>query len=166
MERILAQAAWFLGMILVQILLLNNIYLFGLATPFLYIYAILVLDKNINHTTLMLIAFAMGLIIDIFSNTPGVNAAASVFFAFVRPGILRIFSPRDDFENFRPSICSLGPGPFIRYAMVSLLLHHTAVYLLEAFSFANIGYLSLRILCSTLLTLMLVIAIEFIRNRR
>ena len=166
MEKILIRIAWFVGLSLLQVMLLNNISLFGLATPLLYIYLILVLDKNVNRISLMLIAFALGFTIDIFSNTPGVNAAASVFLAFLRPSLLQMFSPRDEFENFEPGIHTLGIGPFVRYAFMSILLHHAAVFLLETFSFAHAGYLTLRILCSTLLTGMLVIAIDFIRHRR
>ena len=165
MERILTRMAWFLGLALVQVLLLNNIYLFGVATPFLYIYVILILDKGIDRTVLMLIAFALGLVIDIFCNTPGVNAAASVFLAFVRPELLRMFAPREEFENFEPGIHTFGVWAFMRYALVALLLHHAAVYFLEAFTFAHIGHLLLRILCSTLLTVMLVMSVEFIRHR-
>ena len=166
MERIFSRSAWLLGLALVQVLLLNNIYLFGLATPFLYIYLILVLDKNIDRTVLMLVAFALGLLVDVFCNTPGVNAAASVLLAFVRPQLLRMFAPREEFENFEPGIHTLGIWAFMRYVLVALLLHHAAVYFLEAFSFAHIGYLLLRILCSTLLTVMLVMSIEFIRHRQ
>ena len=166
MEKVLIRVAWFIGLVLLQVLLLNNISLFGLATPFLYIYLILILDKNINRISLMLIAFALGLTIDIFSNTPGVNAAASVFLAFIRPSLLQMFSPRDEFENFEPGIHTLGIGTFVRYVSIAILLHHTAVFLLEVFSFANIGYVALRILCSTLLTVMMVITIDFVRHHR
>ncbi|MBR5841537.1 MAG: rod shape-determining protein MreD [Bacteroidaceae bacterium] len=165
MERILTYAAWILGLTLVQVLVLNNIFLFGVATPFLYIYPILILNKHINHNILMLIAFAAGLLVDIFSNTPGVNAGAAVLIAYMRPGVLRMYAPREEFDDFEPSIHVLGPMPFLRYALTALLIHHAAVFLLEAFSLAHIGYLSLRIVCSTLLTTMLVMAIEFIRNR-
>ena len=166
MERIFSRSAWLLGLALVQVLLLNNIYLFGLATPFLYIYLILVLDKNIDRTVLMLVAFALGLLVDVFCNTPGVNAAASVLLAFVRPQLLRMFAPREEFENFEPGIHTLGIWAFMRYVLVALLLHHATVYFLEAFSFAHIGYLLARILCSTMLTMMLVMSIEFIRHRQ
>lgn len=166
MEKALIRVAWFIGLSLLQVLLLNNISLFGLATPLLYVYLVLILDKSISRISLMLIAFALGLTIDIFSNTPGVNAAASVFLAFIRPGLLQMFSPRDEYENFEPGIHTLGIGPFVRYTFISVLLHHAAVFLLEAFSFAHAGYLSLRIVCSTLLTVMVVVAIDFIRHRR
>lgn len=166
MERILSRIAWFVGLVLVQVLMLNNICLFGLATPFIYIYFLLVLDKDTDRNALMVMAFLLGLTVDVFSNTPGVNAGASVLVAFMRPGLLRLFSPRDEYENFEPGIYTLGIWAFVRYAIIMALLHHTALFLLESFSIADMGYLSLRILCSTLLTLMLVMAIEFVRHKR
>ena len=166
MERMLTRIAWFIGLVLVQSLLLNNICLFGLATPFVYIYFLLAMDRDADRNALMVTAFLLGLAVDVFSNTPGVNAGASVLVAFMRPGLLRLFSPRDEYENFEPGIYTLGIWAFVRYATIVTLLHHTALFLLEAFSFANIGYLSLRILCSTLLTVMLVMAIEFVRHKR
>ena len=166
MERILTRIAWFIGLALVQVLLFNHICLFGLATPFIYVYFLLTLDKDINRNALMITAFLLGLVVDIFSNTPGVNAGASVFIAFIRPGLLRLFSPRGEYENFEPGIYTLGMGAFMRYAIVALLLHHAALFFLEAFSLVNLGYLLLRILCSALLTMMLVMAIEFVRHKR
>ena len=166
MERLLTRIAWFVGLVLIQALLLNNMCLFGLATPFIYVYFLLVIDKDVDCNALMLIAFLLGLSVDIFSNTPGVNAGASVFIAFMRPGLLRLFSPREEYENFEPGIYTLGIWAFIRYAFVTILLHHTALYLLEAFAFANIGYLLMRSLCSALLTVLLVISIEFVRHKR
>lgn len=166
MERILTRIAWFVALALVQALLLNNISLFGLATPFIYVYFLLTLDKDTDHIALMVMAFALGLVIDIFSNTPGVNAGASVFVAFLRPSLLRLFSPRDEYDNFEPGIYTLAVGPFIRYAFVMVLLHHTALFFLEAFSLAHIEFLLLRIFCSTLLTIVLIMAIEFVRHKR
>lgn len=166
MEKTLTRIAWFVGLVLVQILLLNKIYLFGLATPFVYVYFILVLDKEVDKNALMLLAFVLGLVVDVFCNTPGVNAGASVLLAFSRERLLRLFMPREEFENFEPGIRSMGIWPFLRYAFLAVLLHHSALFLLEAFSFAHIGYLLLRILCSALLTVMLVMSIEFVRHRR
>ena len=166
MERLFSRIAWFVGLVLVQVLLLNNICLFGLATPFVYIYFLLAVDKDVDRNMLMLIAFLLGLSVDVFSNTPGVNAGASVLIAFMRPGLLRLFSPRDEYENFEPGIYTLGPWVFMRYALVTALLHHMVLFFLEAFSFVNLGYLSLRVLCSALLTTALVMAIEFVRHKR
>ena len=165
MEKILNRIVWFIGLLLVQILLFNKIYLFGLATPFIYVYFILVLDKEVDRNALMLQAFALGLMVDVFCNTPGVNAGASVLLAFTRARLLRMFMPREEYENFEPGIRTMGVWPFLRYAFVAVLLHHSALFMLEAFSLAHIGYLLLRVLCSTLLTVMLVMSIELVRQR-
>ena len=165
MEKILNRIVWFIGLLLVQILLFNEIYLFGLATPFIYVYFILVLDKEVDRNALMLQAFALGLMVDVFCNTPGVNAGASVLLAFTRARLLRMFMPREEYENFEPGIRTMGVWPFLRYAFVAVLLHHSALFMLEAFSLAHIGHLLLRVLCSTLLTVMLVMSIELVRQR-
>ena len=120
MERILNRIAWFVGLVLVQVLMLNNICLFGLATPFIYIYFLLVLDKDTDRNALMVMAFLLGLTVDVFSNTPGVTAGASVLVAFMRPGLLRLFSPRDEYENFEPGIYTLGVWAFVRYAIIGM----------------------------------------------
>ena len=113
----------------------------------------------------MLQAFALGLMVDVFCNTPGVNAGASVLLAFTRARLLRMFMPREEYENFEPGIRTMGVWPFLRYAFVAVLLHHSALFMLEAFSLAHIGHLLLRVLCSTLLTVMLVMSIELVRQR-
>lgn len=166
MEQLLTRIAWFVGLVLVQVLMLNNVCLFGLATPFVYVYFLLALDRDIDHNALMVLAFLIGLVVDIFSNTPGVNAGASVLVAFMRPSLLRLFSPRDEYENFEPGIYTLGLWGVVRYALVAVWVHHTALFLLEAFSWANIGHLAMRIICSTTLTMTLVMAIEYVRHKR
>lgn len=166
MEKILTRIAWFVGLLLVQVLFLNKIFLFGLATPFIYVYFILVLDRDIDKNTLLLVAFALGMLVDVFSNTPGVNAGATVLLAFIRMRLLRLFSPREEFDNYEPGIEVMGIWPFVRYAFIAVLVHHFVLFLLESFSVANIGYLLLRVVCSALLTVMLVMSLEFVRHRR
>ena len=102
MEKLLTRIAWFVGLVLVQVLFLNHICWFGVATPFLYIYLLLIIDRDIDRNVLMLLAFAMGLSVDVFCNTFGVNAAACVLLAFLRPWLIRICAPREEFENFEP----------------------------------------------------------------
>lgn len=84
---------WFVGLILLQVLILNNVHIAGVATPFLYVYFILKFNSGTSRNELMLWGFCIGLAIDIFSNTPGMNAAATVLLAFLRPLFLRLFTP-------------------------------------------------------------------------
>lgn len=155
---------WFISLILLQVLLLNNIHIAGYATPFLYIYFILKFDSDTSHNELMLWAFFMGLLIDIFSNTPGMNAAASVFLAFIRPSLLRLFTPRDILDKIEPSFKSMGVSSFLKYMVVGVFVQSAVLLTIEFFSFSNILLLLLRVFACTLLTISCMIAVEGIRK--
>ena len=160
----LRRLGWFVLLVLVQGLILNNISFFGYATPFLYVYLILAFDANMSRYSLLLWGFALGLAVDIFSNTPGVNAAATTLLAFMRPSLLRLFTPRDSAEDFSPGIPSMGTSPFIRYLTFCLLFHQTALVLLLTFSLVQPHAIVLRIVSSVLLTGVCIIGVEQIRK--
>lgn len=161
----LHKIGWFIGLVLLQVLILNNVHIAGYATPFLYIYLILKFESETPRNTLMLWAFFLGLTVDIFSDTPGMNAAATVALAFLRPTFLRLFVPRVAFENIVPSIKSMGIVPFLKYLVVSVFIHHAILLTIEFFSFAHIGTLLLRIVASALLTITCIMAIEGVKKK-
>ena len=113
----LHKIGWFVGLVLLQVLILNNVHIAGYATPFLYIYLILKFNSEISRNTLMVWAFFLGLTVDIFSDTPGMNAAATVWLAFLRPTLLRLFVPRDKLDNLTPAISTMGIAPFFKYVV-------------------------------------------------
>lgn len=152
-------------MALLQVLILNNVHIAGYATPFLYIYLILKFESNVSRNVLMLWGFFLGLTVDIFSDTPGMNASATVLLAFLRPTFLRLFVPRDTLEALVPSIRSMGVSPFLKYLFACVFVHHGMLLTIEFFSFAHIGMLLLRIVASTLLTVACIMAIEGIRKK-
>lgn len=152
-------------MVLLQVLILNNVHIAGYATPFLYMYLILKFESDTSRNTLMLCAFLLGLTVDLFSDTPGMNAAATVWVAFLRPVFLRLFVPRDTLDVLVPSIRTMGTLSFLKYLVVSVLMHHGFLLTLEFFSFAHIDTLLLRIAASTLLTAACIMAIEGIRKK-
>lgn len=71
----LKKTLWLLVLTLVQVLILNHVHLFGFATPLLYIYFIILFQRNYPRWALLLWGFALGLLVDIFSNSTGVNCA-------------------------------------------------------------------------------------------
>ena len=156
----LHKIGWFIGLVLLQVLILNNVHIAGYATPFLYIYLILKFESDTPRNALMLWAFFLGLAVDVFSDTPGMNAAATVLLAF-----LRLFVPRDTLDTLVPAIRTMGILPFLKYLVVSVLVHHGLLLTLEFFSFAHIGTLLLRIAASTLLTVTCIMAVEGIRKK-
>jgi len=154
---------WFIGLVLLQVLILNNVHIAGYATPFLYIYFILRLESDTSRNKAMIWAFALGLCVDIFSNTPGMNAAATVMLAFVRPIFLRLFTPRDN-QEITPSLKNLGFASYIKYLLIAVFTHHMVLFTIAFFSFSDIQTLLIRIVSSTVLTVTCIIAIDGIRN--
>lgn len=156
----LKRIGWFFGLILLQVLVLNNVHIAGYATPFLYIYLLLKLPSSTSRNELLLWGFSMGLVIDIFSNTPGMNAAAGVFIAFLRPLFLRLFSPRDSSDEIIPSIKTIGVFSFTKYVVTCVLFHHVFLLLVESFSLFDINNLLIRIGSSVVLTVLCIMGIE------
>lgn len=152
-------------LVLTQALILNNMHLFGLVTPFLYTYLLLKFNADMSRYALLFWGFFIGLFVDIFSNTLGINAAATTLLAFLRPLLLRIFTPRDSSDDFTPGILSMGTWSFIYYVGIATLLHQTALILIEAFSFAHLGILLLKITAGTLLTTICFYAIDRIKKK-
>ena len=73
--------------------------------------------------------------------------------------------PRDTLDTLVPAIRTMGILPFLKYLVVSVLIHHGLLLTLEFFSFAHIGTLLLRIAASTLLTVTCIMAVEGIRKK-
>ena len=155
---------WFIGLVLLQVLILNNVHIAGYATPFLYIYFILKFDSGTSRNGLMLWAFFLGLTIDIFADTPGMNAAAAVLTAFLRPSILRLFTPRDNLDSFIPSFKSMGIAPFLKYTVGCVFVHCLVLLTIEFFSFSSILLLLWRVVLCTLLTVTCILAVEGIKR--
>lgn len=163
-EVYIKRISWFIGLVLLQVLVLNNIHIGGYATPFIYIYFILKFNSDVSRNGLMLWSFFLGLSIDMFANTPGMNAAAAVALAFLRSPFLRLFSPRDSLESLEPGFQTMGIIPFMRYVVVCVLFHLTILLTLEAFSFFSFPVLLIKIISSAILTTLCILAIEGIRR--
>ena len=160
----LHKIGWFVGLVLLQVLILNNVHIAGYATPFLYIYLILKFESDVPRNALMLWAFFLGLAVDILSDTPGMNAAATVLLAFLRPSLLRLFTPRDNQDNLVPSFKSMGITPFLKYTTARVFIHSLAILSIEFFSFSGILLYLLRVALCTVLTVTCIVAVEGIRR--
>ena len=84
--------------ILLQVTIIRHLDMGIYFNPFLFIGAILMLPFRTDKTQVMVIAFATGLIIDMFYNTMGMNAAACTFMAYCRPRVLRVYAPSGDYN--------------------------------------------------------------------
>ena len=154
-------AVYFVVFVLLQVLVMNNIHLFGIITPFIYLYTILKFPVDMTRSSVIFISFLLGLIIDIFSNTFGMHAAACTFIGFIRTPLLwRFVDMREVTEGSVPSYKSFGYAKFIQYAFIMVVIHHTTLFIIEAFSFFQPGVIIVHILSSILFTSLLILIIE------
>ncbi len=149
---------------LAQVLVLNNIHLFDCATPLLYIYMVLMFRRNYPKWGILLWSFAFGLIIDMFSDTPGVATAAMTFIGFLQPYVVEPFIPRDSAEDLQPSMSTLGVASFVYYTLIIVLVYCLVFFSLEMFNFFNILLWAKCVGGSAALTTILLLAIEKVRN--
>lgn len=151
---------WFIVLVLLQVLVLNHIHILGYATPFFYIYLIVKMEYRIPRYLILLIGFLLGLTIDMFTNTLGVNASATVLLAFMQPFFLKIFAPRDVEDELVPERRQIGAWSFCKYVVLCVCLHHTMLLMLEYFTFVGILQTLIRIVVCSLFTIIMILAID------
>lgn len=155
----------FIVLCAVQILFLNHIRLFGVATPMLYIFFVIIFHRNTPKWALLLWSFAMGLAIDVFSNTPGLAAGSMTLIAIIQPYLLELFVPRDSIEELRVSTTTLGYGKYYLFCTILTIIYCLVFFALEAFSFYDWIHWLTCAGSSALLTLILLASIETVRKK-
>lgn len=161
--RLLAK---FLLLSLVQIAILNQIQLSGFVNPFIYILFILSLPVKYPRSAVLLMAFITGLIIDTFSNTMGMHAAACVVMAFVRPAFLKIMAPRDGYDTDTTlSARKLGFTWFLTYAALLTLVHHLVLFYVEVFRFSEFFTTFSRVILSALASLTVIMIAQYLSGK-
>ncbi|GAB5399016.1 MAG: rod shape-determining protein MreD [Aureisphaera sp.] len=135
----------FLSLVLVQVFILNQINLGGYINPYLYPLFILVFPLTGNKSWLIFLSFVLGLTIDMFSDSGGVHAAASIFIAWIRPVALKYSFG----VSYQLNTLKISTAPFSQqliYIFSMVFLHHLMLFSMEIFNVNQI----LLILKSTL----------------
>ena len=157
----------FFILILIQALLLNNIHFLGYINPYVYILFILLLPFETPRWMLLVLAFALGLSVDFFSNSLGLHAAACVFAAYFRPGVMSLITSRNEYEpGVEPSIADLGFQWFFMYSLILVSLHHLMLFLLEIFRFSNFFSTLGHSILNALFTVLFIILSQYIFYRK
>lgn len=140
----------------VQVFVLNNLSISPLVAPMVYIVLLLLLPIEASQWKMLGAGLLLGVLMDITMGTPGLNTMVTLPIAFFRRPLLYALgglSPMSKEEGI-PSVRRLGVR-FHRYFIIMIILHSLLFYFVEWLSFDNFGILLLRILCSTLCSLIL-----------
>lgn len=149
-----------LGLVFLQVFLLNELAFAGFMNPYVYILFVLLLPISAPRLIQLIAAFLIGWFIDIFENSGGVHIAATVLLAYIRPIILQLSIKRNELEQENLRLISAQISSFLIYALIGIFIHHLVLFSLEAFAFSNYGQVILRTLYSTGFTFIFVLIIR------
>ena len=154
-------------LVLFQVLVLNNIQVSGFINPYMYVLFILLLPFETPRWLLLISGFAIGISIDLFANTLGMHTSATVFMAFLRPYVLKVLVPHDEYESGTyPRLYYFGFTWFLKYSLVLVFLHHTFLFYVEVFRITFFFHTMLRVMLSTLFSVFLIILSQFFIYRK
>jgi rod shape-determining protein MreD len=156
----------FLVAVLVQVLFLNQVQFSGYINPYFYIVFVLLLPLSTPRYLLLLLGFLIGLTIDIFSDSLGIHAAATVLIAYIRPFVIRVISTREEDRNDFPGLLQNKFGWFFSYVTILVLAHHFVLFYLEYFTFSHFFYTLLKVIFSSVFTIFIIVLSQFLIFRK
>ncbi len=156
---------WFVGLVLLQGLIIGQIQAARIAVPLVYIFFLLKLPSDTSKNRILIYAFILGLLVDVFGNTPGLNASASLCLGLARPSLLRWQTARDAAECFVPKVRTMGLAPYIRYMIPCVVLHAFILNMVDTFSFFRIDQIILSTLADAGVTIILFMLAELVGRK-
>ncbi|MTE26644.1 rod shape-determining protein MreD [Winogradskyella ouciana] len=157
----------FVVLLLVQVVLCNNVNFMGYINPYIYIIFIFLFPIRETRMVLLITSFLLGMLVDMFSDSGGIHAAAAVFLAYSRPVLLKSsFGMLYEHQTIKFSNTDLGS--LITYVSFGTLIHHFVLFSLEVFNISSILLILKKTLFSSIFTIILsvLIVILFSRNKK
>ena len=151
----------FISLVVIQLPLLYRITIGDHAFAFFYVGFLLTLPFRLSRSYLLLIGFFVGLIVDVFSNTPGIHAGACVFVMYVRDLWLTIV--HDDTEELTNiNHVSLGKIGFVLFMLPPVLIHHFLIFTVENGGVHLFGTLMTKTLFSSIFSLVVIFVLNYL----
>ncbi len=161
--KIISHLGLFIVLIAIQVMILNHIQWNGYVNPYVYVLFILLLPVETPNWLLLVLALITGLTIDMFGSSGGMHAAATVFMAFARPGVLRLIAPRDGYEaetKLTPHV--MGFTWFLTYVTILVFLHHLICFYIEVFRFSEFFITFFKVILNTAITVAMIVIGEYL----
>lgn len=149
-------------LVLIQVLLLGNIHILGVASPLLYIYFVVQTPRSTPRWLIMVSCFLLGLFVDIFFSTPGMAAASMTLLGFVQPAVLELFLHNADDKDFCPGVNAMGTEKYTVYVLLLTVIYCVAFFTLEAFSILHWGLWFFSIIGSTFITVFSIVVLSMV----
>jgi rod shape-determining protein MreD len=157
----------FVLFIALQVLVLKRIQIPGFVYMHLIFYplAILLLPFNTPKIAALFIGFFAGLTVDLFYDSPGINAFCATMIAYLRPYIHKWMEPRGGYAvNSSPTLNSLGNQWMLTYTAIGMFIFILTYFSIHAFTFYFIVSILLKSIISFIVSIILVWVYIFVLN--
>ena len=161
MNNSLLNSIRFIVFLSLQVLIFNNINLFGYINHYPYVLFIILYPVNSNKSVLLLGSFFLGLLLDIFCDSGGVHTTASIVLAFLRPTLFK-FSFGLSYEYQTVKIADKMSPERITLLLLAILIHHFILFYLEYFRLGLLFTILSRTIVSTLFTFTICLLIVYL----
>jgi len=159
----LKSLALFVLIVLAQVLIFNQMNLFGFINPMIYLLFLILYRFDQNQTLFIFMGFLTGYMIDIMSQTGGAHAIASLSVSYLRPFIIRnTFGITAELpKSFNSDLRTLNKSIFL---VSFVFVHHLIYFFVLYFSWDAILLILKGTFLTTLFSLILIlILISFSR---
>jgi hypothetical protein len=168
-NTIFTNALRFFGLLFLQVVVLKGISIesFDYINVILYPVFIMLLPIRTPSFLVVFLGFLIGITTDIFYDSLGVHASASVFTAFFRSFVLKVLEPRGGYGvNLSPTKFRFGFNFFLSYSSILMLLHLAVYFSMEFFSPVFFVKIFLNTIFSFFVSMIFVIIYQFLFNPR
>ena len=161
------QFVLFFVYLIVQVLLLKNLVIYEVAFCYLYIAFILLVPVETNTLVLMGAGFLLGFFVDIFYDSLGLHASATVMVAYFRNYWLATITPQGGYDaGGSPSVSANGLQWFVVYSMPLVFVHQLFLFFTEAWGFSIFWYTMQKVMASLLFTMTVIILLQFLFSEK
>ena len=155
MKNLSQYILFFVVVLLSQVLLFNNLTFSTYFAPLVYIVCIIMMPLGTSSLKMMIAALIVGTLMDLSMGTMGLNVLATLPVAYFRRPILSLTASYTDVDGDGDTPSPMRITRFNNYVIAMVVLHNLLFFGFEHLTLDNFGFIALRFLCSTIVSIAL-----------
>ncbi len=157
MQRYLSYIGMFIGVVLLQIFLIDNISLGIYFHPLIYVAFIILLPLDMLPVWVVLLSATLGLTLDMMTGMCGLNVIAATATGFARMAIIGFTSGLNTgVDDTIPALYRLPQKNLLTYIILMVLMHSIIYFVMESLSMAHMFHTLLRVIVSDVVCVVIV----------
>ena len=150
-------------LLVIQVLVLKHIVVYEYAFCFAYVMLLLMIPMEASPIAQLLTGFAIGIMVDVFYNTIGMHAAASVLMVYVKMHWMKLLTPSGGYDiGTRLNMRTQGLQWFLLYSFPLIFIHALSLFIIEAGGFNLIGLTLVKGIYSALFTMVMILVLQYL----